>query len=113
MVGAFRSDLFLLKKITPQDSITPILFSYWNHQGRIFYKESISNIEIKGEELTIHYLAKIDITKKKKFERNGNWIYKIPHTKKFTKEYFLEDRQWVSKDVEKNKKISKWWNRIV
>jgi len=116
-VGAFRSDLFLFKEITPQDSITPILFSYWHHQGRIFYKKSISNIEVKGNELIIHYLTKIDITKKQPFDKNGNLRYKTPRTKKFTREYFLEDKQWVSKDIEKdkktNEKINKWWKRIV
>jgi len=117
MVGAFRSDLFLFKEITPQDSINPISFLRWWHSGRIFLKRHASNIEVKKDELIINYLIKFDITKKQPFDKNGDWRYKTPRTKNLSKKYLFENGQWISKDTEKDKKlekkIDKWANKII
>ena len=84
--------LYLFKEVTPQDSITPIPFDYWGGEEDNFSSLHVLSMEIKKDELIVHYI--LENVEKKYDEKKEDFITTAQHRSKFKIKYFYENGQW-------------------
>lgn len=106
--GWSYTDLYLFKEIMPQDSINPVPVSGWlDHaaEGLDFLRTfEVSSMEIKKNEVIIHYLKDKE---KYKYDKKGKFLYgeTVEKDKKITVEYIYNNGKWEVKNKSEWKKL--------
>jgi len=106
--GWSYTDLYLFKEIIPKDSINPIPVDGWINPGCgvvDFYREfNVSSMEIKENEVIIHYLKDKE---KHKFDKNGKFLSAkvLEKDRKITVRYLYNNGKWKVKNKRQWKKL--------